>query len=725
MSGTTIYGSTAVCSANGLLIGNGGATATTNYLPKFTGASTIGNSLIQDDGTTVSITRTAGDLELSLWAGSTTVAGNSILGLYAGTGLGNLVPYGTIKVIPETATNTRAANMVFSTRQGGGTLAESFRIFSSQNVGIGTGGTDSGYKLDVNGTGRFSGTITTNGEYRVDPASGDGILRIYTAGTERAAVRANATKFYIEVGTFGERLSINNSSGLLTYTGAATFACSVSIGGADQGYQLDVKRTSTGDSTFDTVANFYKASTHNTGLLLRLKNTIVDLAANNITGGGGPTAGMSFSVSSGGTISTALTLASSQAATFSSSVTTSNGIISNYGRINGRLFVTNEADYGDMVSTTGMVSIGYYPAGQEATIRSRNYTTATNTKLAFDASQFTFGGGNVGIGTATPNYANLVILNAAVNSGNDSALTIGRATSLPSSAADYGNIFLFSTDSYAADKGGTISFGSQYGSSGGETRMSGIFGGKENATDGNYSGYLSFYTRLSGNQPTERMRITSGGAVCLSSSIRATMYCVAPNGTNTIYTIVDSDQTFAGQWSWQAGAGSAGYGGSVVVYGHAHATRPGFISAGISSGSGGKFTVMSAGNGSGVDVFTVNTSGLSCFAGTVCAPCFATISDYRMKSNIRPIEGLSIIMNTKPYKFEYNYDCSTSFGMIAHELQDTLPEAVFGYKDGEVMQGVDYMKLLPITIKAIQEQQCTICSQASRISLLESCLGIS
>ena len=124
------------------------------------------------------------------------------------------------------------------------------------------------------------------------------------------------------------------------------------------------------------------------------------------------------------------------------------------------------------------------------------------------------------------------------------------------------------------------------------------------------------------------------------------------------------------------------------------------------------------------EALRIANTGISCFAGTVCAPCFATISDYRMKSNVRPIEGLSIIMNTKPYKFEYNYDCSTSFGMIAHELQDTLPEAVFGQKDGEVMQGVDYMKLLPITIKAIQEQQCTICTQASMINILKTCLGI-
>jgi hypothetical protein len=124
------------------------------------------------------------------------------------------------------------------------------------------------------------------------------------------------------------------------------------------------------------------------------------------------------------------------------------------------------------------------------------------------------------------------------------------------------------------------------------------------------------------------------------------------------------------------------------------------------------------------NVFTIFSSGVSCFGATVCSPCFATISDYRMKSNLRPIDGLSIIMNTKTYKFNYNYDCSTSFGVIAHELQQVVPEAVFGEKDGEVMQGVDYMKLLPITIKAIQEQQCTICSQALTINTLKTCLGI-
>ena len=209
--------------------------------------------------------------------------------------------------------------------------------------------------LDVTGAGKFSSTIsatsaTFSGDVSVNSTNSK------TGGTawnlnirDNTALAANVgggisfQGVYTtggSIGNFGaissyktNATSGNESGGLRLYysangiitqglqiseTGAATFSSSVSIGGADQGYQLDVKRTSTGDATFDTVANFYKASTHNTGLLLRLKNTIVDLAANNITGGGGPSAGMSFSVSSGGTISTALTLASTGRATFES-----------------------------------------------------------------------------------------------------------------------------------------------------------------------------------------------------------------------------------------------------------------------------------------------------------------------------------------------------------------------------------------------------------------------
>jgi hypothetical protein len=44
-------------------------------------------------------------------------------------------------------------------------------------------------------------------------------------------------------------------------------------------------------------------------------------------------------------------------------------------------------------------------------------------------------------------------------------------------------------------------------------------------------------------------------------------------------------------------------------------------------------------------------------------------------------------------------------GVIAHELQEVVPYAVTGEKDAEQMQSVDYSKLVPILVKAIQELQ--------------------
>ena len=43
------------------------------------------------------------------------------------------------------------------------------------------------------------------------------------------------------------------------------------------------------------------------------------------------------------------------------------------------------------------------------------------------------------------------------------------------------------------------------------------------------------------------------------------------------------------------------------------------------------------------------------------------------------------------------------YGFVAHELQEVMPNLVTGEKDGEEMQSVDYSKLTPVLLKAIQE----------------------
>ena len=289
-------------------------------------------------------------------------------------------------------------------------------------------------------------------------------------------------------------------------------------------------------------------------------------------------------------------------------------------------------------------------------------------------------GGNVGIGTSTVySGAKLHILGGLLaveptNGNTNSEILLGRGLSSLGTCAGSGITakvnFAFegSNDNFYQEIGFVTTTANQ-------TRIN-------SAADF----YIS--TKAAGSSsPTERMRIGSTGIACFACQV-----CVA----EAVYvsgafpgvkldrggTSAQSDINWknAGTSVWSIGTAVKAVGSSLDFYSYC----------------------------TGDNVFKLTQTGITCFSGTVCAPCFATISDYRMKSNVRPIAGLSIIMNTKPYKFEYNYDCSTSFGMIAHELQDTVPEAVFGQKDGETMQGVDYMKLLPIAIKAIQELKAEI-----------------
>ena len=89
-------------------------------------------------------------------------------------------------------------------------------------------------------------------------------------------------------------------------------------------------------------------------------------------------------------------------------------------------------------------------------------------------------------------------------------------------------------------------------------------------------------------------------------------------------------------------------------------------------------------------------------------------SDYRLKDDFKEFNGLSIINKIKIYDFQWKVDKTRMYGVVAHELQEILPIAVTGEKDalnkdGEIKpQGVDYSKIVPILVKAIQELKAEI-----------------
>jgi cytoskeletal protein CcmA (bactofilin family)/prefoldin subunit 5 len=100
-------------------------------------------------------------------------------------------------------------------------------------------------------------------------------------------------------------------------------------------------------------------------------------------------------------------------------------------------------------------------------------------------------------------------------------------------------------------------------------------------------------------------------------------------------------------------------------------------------------------------------SNLECMSiyknGTVTATIFSALSDYRIKENIIPLNETHIIDNLNPVTYMNLKSGKQDIGLIAHELQEVYPELVTGTKDGEDMQSVNYMGLIPILIKEIQE----------------------
>lgn len=108
-------------------------------------------------------------------------------------------------------------------------------------------------------------------------------------------------------------------------------------------------------------------------------------------------------------------------------------------------------------------------------------------------------------------------------------------------------------------------------------------------------------------------------------------------------------------------------------------------------------------------------------------------SDIRDKTNIQSIGyGLAEVMSLRPVRFTWKErpEEGEKLGLIAQELQEILPEVVrdWDWKEDELGQrtkveaerlGVFYSDLIPVLIKAIQEQQESIEQLKARVEELE------
>jgi len=101
--------------------------------------------------------------------------------------------------------------------------------------------------------------------------------------------------------------------------------------------------------------------------------------------------------------------------------------------------------------------------------------------------------------------------------------------------------------------------------------------------------------------------------------------------------------------------------------------------------------------------FGKNSAEVGSISTTGSATAYNTSSDYRLKEDLKDFKGLDLVSKIPVYDYKWKADDSRSYGVMAHELEEVLPQAVTGDKDAEEMQAVDYSKIVPLLVKSIQE----------------------
>jgi hypothetical protein len=107
--------------------------------------------------------------------------------------------------------------------------------------------------------------------------------------------------------------------------------------------------------------------------------------------------------------------------------------------------------------------------------------------------------------------------------------------------------------------------------------------------------------------------------------------------------------------------------------------------------------------------------------GATAAVIYNTTSDQRLKSNIEPAAPvLDKLMQVQVRQYDWTEgDLHQDYGFIAQELEPVLSGVVTKGKTEEDMWQMDYSRLTPHLVKAIQEQQAIITQLQADVAALK------
>ena len=107
-------------------------------------------------------------------------------------------------------------------------------------------------------------------------------------------------------------------------------------------------------------------------------------------------------------------------------------------------------------------------------------------------------------------------------------------------------------------------------------------------------------------------------------------------------------------------------------------------------------------------------------SGTVNATSYNATSDYRVKTDVKPLDASFNIDVLKPVTYTNTRHGRQDVGFIAHEVQEHYPFLVNGQKDGEQMQSLNYIGLIGILTKEIQDLKRRLAETEAKVASVET-----
>jgi hypothetical protein len=452
------------CSTGGGITGSG----TTNFIPKFTSSSAIGNSLLYDDGTNVGIGSTVPTAKLD-------VAGNTKIQGYATVSASLAVGYSAVQA--------GIGNAVFSGNVGIGTTNPAFRL---QVVGNGQIN-----NITIADSGSGNSSINGNGYISLSPAATAGLNIGNASGTVSTVFGVNVTPTANGVNVGG---SSNNVITTLSVDGQNSRGRAAFIVDQTASSNNDILSASASGTTRFVIKN-----NGNVGIGSTAPTQALDVAGNiALAAGGGIDTNASGTLGIGTGNATTLTLGrSGQTTVFGSTAWTAtptiSGLITATSGLtaNGALTANNTFTLGDGgdtgsvntsdwdISTTGVMTGisgittdgGYTQSGASANtftgtstfsgdIDSNGNLSVADTNIAFDGASTTFT--TTGAFTLTPGGA--VLLGDGgdtlqINSSDWDISTTGVMTGISGITTDGGYTQSGSSTNYFS---GNVGIGTSY-----------------------------------------------------------------------------------------------------------------------------------------------------------------------------------------------------------------------------------------------------------------------